>query len=517
VLDLDQSGSCPEPEDENMFESANLKHHVDKAVYKREAGKLRQALLDAQYGLKESGRFPVLILIAGVEGAGKSETVNLLNEWMDPRHIHTSAFFAPSDEERERPALWRFWRELPPKGRIGIFFGAWHTMPILNRVMGEISEGEFAREIAQIQRFEKMLSDEGVLLLKYWFHLSRSQQRKRIKELASDPKTRWRVTDRDWQYLKLYKKFVKVCDPFLRKTSTGETPWIVVPGADPRHRTLTVAKHLLAAMRERLDEKRLKRVPDKTPPLPAPSDHLNVLRALKLDQPMTKAQFGKELEKWQGRLNVASRDPRFKSLSVVAVFEGNDAAGKGGAIRRVTSALDARCYANVSVAAPTEEERAQPYLWRFWRHLPRHGRFTFFDRSWYGRVLVERVEGFCSEADWMRAYTEINDFEGAMLGHGTVVVKFWLSVSKEEQFRRFKAREKVTFKRFKITDEDWRNRKKWDAYEIAVCDMVDRTSTASAPWTLVEANNKYHARIKVLKTLCRALESALEQRDGKKK
>ena len=503
-----------------MFESANLKHKVDKVRYKREAAKLRQALLDTQYDLKQNGRFPVLILIAGVEGAGKSETVNLLNEWMDPRHIHTSAFFDPSDEERERPALWRFWRELPPKGKIGMFFGAWHTMPIIHRVFGEISEGEFAREIAEIQRFEKMLCDEGVLLLKYWFHLSKDQQRKRLKELAGDPKTRWRVTERDWEYFKLYKKFVKVSDPFLRKTSTSEAPWIVVPGADARFRTLTVARHLLASMRERLNEKPLKQLPDKTPPLPAPADRLNVIRALELDQPMTKEEYGKELEKWQGRLNVASRDPRFKQLSVVAVFEGNDAAGKGGAIRRVTSALDARWYTNVSVAAPTEEERAQPYLWRFWRHLPRHGRFTFFDRSWYGRVLVERVEGFCSEADWLRAYTEINDFEGAMLRHGTVVAKFWLTVSKEEQFRRFKLREKVSFKRFKITAEDWRNRKKWDQYETAVCDMVDRTSTTMAPWTLVEANNKYHARIKVIKTLCRAVETALARlpkKAGKKK
>ena len=503
-----------------MFESANLKHHVDKPVYRREAAKLRQALLNAQYDLKEHGRFPVLILIAGVEGAGKSETVNLLNEWMDPRHIVTSAFFEPSDEERERPALWRFWRALPSKGKIGIFFGAWHTMPILQRVLGEIRDGEFAREIGEIQRLEKMLCDEGVLLLKYWFHLSKSQQRKRLKSLQSDPKTRWRVTDLDWKYFKLYKRFIKICDPFLRKTSTGEAPWIVVPGADARYRALTVGRHLLAAMRERLGEKPLKRLPDKTPPLPAPADRLNVLRALELDQPTSKADYGKELEKWQGRLNVASRDPRFRSLSVVAVFEGNDAAGKGGAIRRVTQALDARCYSNVSVAAPTEEERAQPYLWRFWRHLPRHGRFTFFDRSWYGRVLVERVEGFCSEADWMRAYTEINDFEQALARHGVVIVKFWLAVSKEEQFRRFKLREKVSFKRFKITEEDWRNRKKWDAYETAICDMVDRNSTSIAPWTLVEANNKYHARIKVLKTMCRALEDALERvrkTAGKKK
>ena len=201
-----------------MFESANLKHHVDKPVYRREAAKLRQALLNAQYDLAQNGRFPVLILIAGVEGAGKSETVNLLNEWMDPRHIYTSGFFEPSDEERERPALWRFWRALPPKGKVGIFFGAWHTMPIIQRVMGEINDAEFSREIAEIQRLEKMLCDEGVLLLKYWFHLSKSQQKKRLKQLQGDPKTRWRVTDRDWQYFDLYKKFVRVCDPFLRKT-----------------------------------------------------------------------------------------------------------------------------------------------------------------------------------------------------------------------------------------------------------------------------------------------------------
>jgi len=201
------------------------------------------------------------------------------------------------------------------------------------------------------------------------------------------------------------------------------------------------------------------------------------------------------------------------------VFEGNDAAGKGGAIRRVTSALDARSYSNISIAAPTEEERAQPYLWRFWRHVPGRGRFTIFDRSWYGRVLVERVEGFASEADWMRAYGEINDFEQVLVRNGVVLVKFWLAVSKEEQFRRFKQREKISFKRFKITAEDWRNRKKWDDYERAVCDMVDRTSTSGAPWTLVEANNKYFARIKVLKTLVHALEAALDAagKKGKKK
>lgn len=494
-----------------MFESAELAHKIKKAVYDREAPKLRAALLNAQYDLFKNGRFPVLILIAGVEGAGKGETVNLLNEWMDPRHIHTHAFPGPSDEERERPAMWRFWRVLPPKGTIGVFFGAWHTQPIVERVQGELSESEFSQRISEILRFEKMLVDEGVLLLKFWFHLSKEQQSKRLKALEKDPRTRWRVTDLDWKYFKLYNKFIKVTEPFLRKTSTGEAPWIVVAGADPHYRALTVGRHLLAAMRERLDRKPLKHLPEKNPPLLPAADNLNVLRALKLDQPLTKANYEEQLEKWQGRLNTLSRHPRFNDISVVAVFEGNDAAGKGGAIRRVTGALDARSYHSVPVAAPTEEERAQPYLWRFWRHVPRRGRFDIFDRSWYGRVLVERVEGFCSEVDWMRAYTEINDFEQQLARKNIVVVKFWLAISQDEQLKRFKAREKVAFKRFKITADDWRNRKKWDAYEQAVCDMVDRTSTSIAPWTLVEANNKYYARIKVLKTLCQAIERGLQQ------
>jgi polyphosphate kinase 2 (PPK2 family) len=236
-----------------------------------------------------------------------------------------------------------------------------------------------------------------------------------------------------------------------------------------------------------------------------------VIRALKLDQPMAKSTYKGELSEAQEKLNALSRDPKFKSIAVVAVFEGNDAAGKGGAIQRVTSALDARVYRTISIAAPTEEEAARPYLWRFWRHIPRRGHLTLFDRSWYGRVLVERVEGFASEPDWMRAYSEINDFEQSLVRHRIVVVKFWLAISKEEQLRRFRERQKVSFKRFKITPEDWRNRKKWGAYESAVCDMVDRTSTRIAPWTLVEANNKYHARIKVLKTLHRAIGGALEE------
>jgi len=494
-----------------MFDSADLDHKIDKSAYRTEVPRLREALLNAQYDLKQAARFPVLVVIAGVEGAGKSETVNLLHEWMDPRHLVTVAFDEPNDVERTHPRMWRYWRALPPKGRIGLLFGAWHTEPILQRVFRKISTADFEKRIAEIQRFEQMLADEGTLVLKFWFHLTKKQQKKRLAALEKDPATRWRVTKRDWKYFARFDAFEETAVQLTRQTSTAEAPWIVVAGADPPYRNLTVGRTLLAAMRERLADHAGHASGEKSLPLLPAIDHLTVLRALELDQPMTEAEYAVALEKWQGKLSKLVRDSKFKASGLVAVFEGNDAAGKGGAIRRLTQALDARLYEAHPIAAPSEEERAQPYLWRFWRAIPRLGRIGIFDRSWYGRVLVERVEGFCREHDWMRAYGEINDFERELAEHGLVVAKFWLAISKEEQLKRFREREKTSFKRFKITDEDWRNRKKWDAYERAVCDMVDRTSTEYAPWTLVEANNKLFTRIKVLRTVCKAIEQRFDR------
>ena len=492
-----------------MFESAELGHKVSKVMWKKEISALREALLDAQLDLMVSKKFPVVILVAGVDCAGKGETVNILNEWMDPRHIETHALRDLTDEERERPRMYRYWRVLPPKGKIGIFIGTWYSAPLIDNVYGNIKNAELDQQLERILRFEKMLCDEGALVLKFWLHLSKDEQKKRLKSLQKDPKTRWRVTETDWQHYKLYDTFRQVSERMLRSTSTAESPWTIVEGTDPRYRYLTVGKTLHAAMRQRLDMLEESCHIEPIPPGMPAIDNLLLLRTLDLSKKLKKTEYENELEKYQGKLNLLTRHPVFKKLSVVVVFEGNDAAGKGGSIRRITQALDARQYRVVSIAAPTEEERAQPYLWRFWRNIPRKSRFAVFDRSWYGRVLVERVEGFCSRGDWMRAYGEINDFEEQMVRKRTVVVKFWLSISRDEQLRRFKEREKVGFKRFKITDEDWRNREKWEEYELAVCDMIDRTSTEIAPWTLVEANDKNYARIKVLKTLCERLEVVL--------
>ena len=318
------------------------------------------------------------------------------------------------------------------------------------------------------------------------------------------------MTRRDRDFFRKYDRFYRISEETLRATSTAHAPWIVVEGTDPAYRFLTVGKALLAAMKKRLDAPaEPRRAASRAAPIAHPIDRRDVLSELDLTRALTEKAYKTELLAWQGRLNLLARHPKFPQLSVALAFEGMDAAGKGSTIRRVTGGLDARHYTVIPVAAPTDEERAQPYLWRFWRHLPRKGRVTIYDRTWYGRVLVERIEGFCSEADWMRAYAEINDFEEQVGRSATVLCKFWMQISREEQLRRFKERERMRFKRFKITPEDWRNREKWDLYQSAAADMVERTSTRSAPWTLVEANDKKFARIKVLKTICKRIERAL--------
>lgn len=493
-----------------MFQSAEIGHKLSKAAYREAVPGLRAALLEAQVELFEQHKTPVVVLISGQDGAGKGETINTLYEWMDPRFISTLAFSQPSDEERERPPMWRFWRSLPPKGRVGIFAGSWYSDPIRERIEGTISLKELDARAEQINRFEEMLVNEGALVLKFWFHLTKDGQKQRLKALSSDPRTAWRVTQWNWDRLKTYDQLQDAARHLLRITNTAAAPWVVLEAADDRYRDLTVGQVLLKAMQNKLANKETPHTP-MAPMVRVDLDGRNVLSALDLTLTLAAKPYKDELAKWQGRLSELVRDVRFKSRSLVCAFEGADAAGKGGAIRRVTAALDARQYQVTPVAAPSDEEKAQPHLWRFWRNLPRHGHVAIFDRTWYGRVLVERVEGFCSEADWLRGYSEINDFEHELTEAGVIVVKFWLQISQAEQLKRFKEREQVAFKRFKITQEDWRNREKWHDYQQAICDMVERTSTGEARWTLVEANDKNYARVKILRTLCERLEAALQQ------
>jgi polyphosphate:AMP phosphotransferase len=374
--------------------------------------------------------------------------------------------------------------------------------------MGRDKRAAFERRLERIRRFEQMLAAEGALLIKLWFHLSKKAQKRRLEELSESRKTAWRVGPGDWKRFKRYDKFMDVSEDALRATSTGEAPWEIIEGSDHEYRSLTVGRLLEERLAKRLAGKRPV-IAAPAPAAAAPLDGRTLLASFDYKRSLEPAAYRKKLDKLQARLNGLTRERKMARRSPIIVFEGMDAAGKGSTIRRITQAMDARFYRVIPVAAPTDEERAQPYLWRFWRQVPEHGHAAIFDRSWYGRVLVERVEGFCSEADWARAYAEINDFEAQLAESGAVVAKFWLAVTPKEQLKRFRQREETTYKRYKITDEDWRNRKKWPAYERAVGDMIERTSTDRSPWHVVASDDKLFSRIEVLETLCERLEASL--------
>jgi polyphosphate:AMP phosphotransferase len=491
-----------------MFESAEIQHDIDKATFEERLPQLRTDILNAQFELIEARAFPTILLFSGMEGTGVVDTLTNAYTVLDARYVVASAFDKPTQEESERPRMWRYWRMLPPKGEMGVFVGAWYTGPLTSRILDKSSVAEFERELAAIKRFESMLAAEGALILKFWLHLDKDEQKKRLKKLVRSARTSWRVEESPWGGSKHYKEVKIAAERMLRITDTDQAPWISVNAANRYARGLTIMTTVLDAINARLAQ--TGGAQQVTAPVSIPMlNGRNVLTELDLSSQLEKADYKKKLADYQDRLNRLLSKNKFKKRSLVLVFEGNDAAGKGGAIRRVIQFMDPRRYRVNQFAAPTDEEKAHPYLWRFWRRLPRQDEVAIFDRSWYGRVLVERVENFCSESDWRRAYSEINDFEAAMSDAGIIVVKFWLAIDKDEQEARFKAREETGYKRYKITDEDWRNREKWDEYTTAVCDMVDHTSTSTAPWTLVEANDKYYARIKVLKTICERLEESL--------
>ena len=508
-----------------MFEAAELGAKISRDEYRERAPALRQSLLETQRELKAAGAFPVIILLAGFDASGRSETVNLLNEWMDPRWMVTCAWGEPSDEELERPAFWRYWRRLPPRGQIGLFRGAWYEPAMTDRVERRIGLAGFESHLRRIAATEQALTDDGALILKFWLHLSAAAQRKQFKALERDPLSRWRVTSAHRRRQGQYRRIKQVAEVVIRQTSTPRAPWQIVEATDANFRKLTVVAHArdaVAAELDRLEAGRRslaaagnlgKNGPGDPPVAPREpiSSTASVLGVLDLTQAIDRDRYRVELARQQGRLNRLQWQAAAAGVSTIAVFEGWDASGKGGAIRRVTGALDARHYRVIPIGAPTDEELAHHYLWRFMRHLSRAGRITIFDRSWYGRVLVERVEGFASREEYMRAYAEINAFEDQLVDHGILLLKFWLHVSKDEQLRRFEERQGTPHKAWKLTGEDWRNRERWAQYELAVNEMVARTSTRRAPWVLVEANDKLFARIKVIRTLADRLERTLKK------
>lgn len=503
-----------------MFQTAELGQKISKKTFKEKELPLRTNLLELQQKLLKTGGFPVLIDFAGVRGAGKGTSVNLLHKWMDARWIRTHAYDQPTDEERERPTFWKFWRQLPPRGQIGIHMSGRYSRPLLDYVYGNINQVEFKHQLDRINTFEKALTDDGAMVLKFWMHISKKVQKKRLENLEKDPLRSWRMSDIDWKHYEMYDKFIEAAEQIISVTNTGDAPWDIIEGQDHYYRSLRMGelfqerleRHLvsqdfrqkyLAEMRERMVEKNEEQACESL------KQSVTIFDQMDLKKSIDKKAYRKQLKVSQARLANLQSEAVQRKFSTILVFEGPDAAGKGGCIRQITEPLDARYFKVYPFAAPTDIERAHHYLWRFWNCIPMSGRMTIFDRSWYGRVLVERIEGFAGDDEWRRAYAEINDFEDQLIENGIVLLKFWLHISKDEQLARFQSREVTPHKQWKLQDEDWRNRERWDDYAVAAHEMIQQTSVAKSPWVLVENENKHYGRIKVLDAVCDALEAKL--------
>ena len=490
-----------------MFEAVEIGHRLSKAAHQKQIPDLRVGLINAQYDLQQAD-FAVVILLSGNDRIGCDALLHNLHDLMDGRYMRTNALGRPTTEELERPRFWRYWRALPRRGQIGVFLGGWPLNAIHEHVSGRLKNAALERRLENIRRFEQALVDDGVLLLKFWLHLPKRVFKKRLKAAKKNPREAWRIEAEDWRAYEVYDDAIEVAERVVRQTDTGDAPWRLVESADARYRDATVAQAILAALSQRLKGHAV--TPDLPPPaifpVEAPS---TILDTVDLSKSLSRDDYRRQRAKYQSKLSRLSDQAAQQGVSSVLVFEGWDAAGKGGVIRRLTAAMNPERYNVFPVSAPTPEELAHPYLWRFWRRLPRAGHVTIFDRSWYGRVLVERVEALASEAEWRRAYSEINDFEEQLSDRGVILLKFWLHIDPEEQLRRFRDREATPYKKYKITQEDYRNREQWPLYEQAAHDMILHTSTDYAPWRLIPSNNKRWARIEALKTYCQQLDERL--------
>ncbi len=487
-----------------MFESAELGQKVDKKTFEARVEELRVELINAQYDLREAD-YSVVILLDGDDRQAVTDGLHEMHDWMDGRYLEGHTYGPETDDERRRPFAWRYWSRLPRKGRIGVFVDGWALEGIRRRFLGDIDDAEYQRWIAHVKDLEQALADDGTLIVKLWYHLPKKELKKRLKKAARDKRAGWRLPPGAARIYDNYDEAIPIAERLIRETSTGKAPWTVIESTDRRYASLSAAETILAALTRRAAQPHV----EEPVPEPEPAPEKTLLSNVDLSQSLEREAYREKLKDLQADVARLTDKAARKEVASVLAFEGWDAGGKGGTIRRVTTAIDPRMFRVIPVAAPTEEEAAHHYLWRFWKHIPLDGQVTVFDRTWYGRVLVERVEGFAAESAWRRAYHEIRDFESVLAEHGTLVLKFWLHIDPEEQMARFKAREHTPYKKHKITEEDYRNREKWSLYEQAVHEAVSRTHTEQAPWHLVPANDKRFARIAVLEAFRAGLKRLL--------
>lgn len=464
---------------------------------------LRDALLDMQRQLYQHKPCAVALIIVGMPTAGRSEVVNQLLEWLDPKRVQVHAR-EPDCLAKRHPPLWRYWNALPPRGDIAIYFQGWYDEYLRAELLGKKSRQHAPRMIERIRQLETMLLADGMRVLKLYLQVGRKEQRERLAKLRDSKTTRWRVTKEDRWLAHRYHRVRRVMEECMRRTHSDEAPWHVIDGSDSKQRVIDAGELLREQLQAGLRRQRVAASGDWPSEVPS-----TAVKSAATEPMLSDEDYERELERLQGRLALVVRKGRFGRRGAVLAFEGMDASGKGGTIRRITAALDARQYQVVPVSAPTPEELSFPYLWRFWRRVPARDQIAIFDRSWYGRVLVERVRDLTAEVDWQRAYAEICEFELQLAEAGRVVHKFWMAVGKDEQLKRLQERADDPLKRYKVDPEDWANRRFYDAYQIAATEMLERTHSEHAPWTVVEADDKRYARLKVLRTVVEAIEQAL--------
>ena len=493
-----------------MLEKVDLTKKLTKQEYKQAFVPLQLRLAALQREALEAG-IPVVVLFEGWEAAGKGTCINRLVQRLDPRGFKVFPISAPTEEERLRPFLWRFAVKMPRGGLIAVFDRSWYGRVLVERVERLVKPRIWRRAYDEILQFERQHADAGAVIVKFWLHISREEQKKRFKAITSDPALTWKVGKPERKEHRKYRDYEAAVEQMLERTSTAQAPWTIIEATSGRYARVKVLETLVDAIQRALDERK---PAEAKAPAAAPkkrhTDKSSVLERVDLSQTLTKPEYSAALKPLQQELRQLEHRMYVERKGAVVVYEGWDAAGKGGNIKRMTEKLDPRGYEVIPIAAPTKEELAHHYLWRFWKHMPKAGHLTIFDRSWYGRVLVERVEGFCTATEWQRAFQEINEFERMLAAAGTVIVKFWIHISQQEQLRRFKEREATEHKRWKLTDEDWRNREKYPQYHEAVVDMIHRTSTTYAPWVVVEGNNKLFARVRALGALVGAIKAGLK-------
>ena len=458
---------------------------------------------------------PVLVVVEGLSAAGKGTIINQMIQPMDPRGFKVSCIASPNRDEQLRPFLWRFWRRTPSADRMAIFDRSWYRNLLDSEIANQLSSSDLKKAYADVRAFERQLKDGGTVILKFFLEISKKEQAARLAALQENPATAWRVSDAVLQRHARYHDYVKAVDRMFSETDLpGDSPWLKIPSENVRVATSLVLGHLVdvltacAKTRKKGGPSQVVKKPEGLPSFAeAPS-----LKKTDVSLSLSKSEYLKRLESRQARIQELHHELYRLRIPLVIVYEGWDASGKGGNIRRLTEKMDPRGYEVIPVSAPNDVEKAHHYLWRFWTEFPKAGHVTIFDRSWYGRVLVERVEGFCTQTDWKQAYNEINEMEDNFRHFGSIVLKFWVHIDKNEQLKRFKAREENPHKRWKLHEEDWRNREKWDLYEEAAEEMFLRTHAPKSPWTIIEGNCKRYARIKALDVVIEAIEKKIAEK-----